>query len=150
MSTDSYKKIIDFAIEQEQKAAELYEKTAEKAEGSEIVTILKDMAKMERGHEAKLKAFKAGKDPNIGIEKVEDIKIGDYLVDVEITDSSSIQDVLIFSIKSEMKAYELYTQLCDIYVEPKEQELFSNLAMEELKHKSDLQKLYDDQIYNEN
>ena len=150
MSANIYEKIIDFAIEQEQKAAELYEKTAEKAKGSGIFPILKDMAKMERGHEGKLKAFKAGKDRNIGAEKVEDIKIGDYLVDVEITDSSSIQDVLIFSIKSEMKAYELYTRLCDIYIEPKEQELFSNLATEELKHKSDLQKLYDDQIYQDN
>lgn len=150
MSADSYENIIDFAIEQEQKAAELYEKTAEKAKGSGIFSILIDMAKMERGHEEKLKAFKAGKDQNIGAEEVEDIKIGDYLVDIEITDSSSIQDVLIFSIKSEMKAYELYTRLCELYIKPKEQELFSNLAREELKHKSDLQKLYDDQIYNEN
>ncbi|NQT97175.1 MAG: ferritin family protein [Candidatus Marinimicrobia bacterium] len=150
MSADSYENIIDFAIEQEQKAAELYEKTAKKAKGSGIFSILIDMAKMERGHEEKLKAFKAGKDQNIGAEEVEDIKIGDYLVDIEITDSSSIQDVLIFSIKSEMKAYELYTRLCELYIEPKEQELFSNLAREELKHKSDLQKLYDDQIYQDN
>jgi len=32
---------------------------------------------------------------------VQDLKIGDYLVDVEISENSSLQDVLTFAIKCE-------------------------------------------------
>jgi len=150
MSSEFFNEAIEFAIEEERKAAELYEKTAENAGNSEIVPILQDMAKMERGHEKKLKAFKEGKLKNIGKTVVQDLKIGDYMVDVELTDSSSIQDVLIFSIKSEAKANELYTFLANALSDPAEKEIFLQLANEESKHKFDLEKVYDDKMYSEN
>ncbi len=57
---------------------------------------------------------------------------------------------MIFAIKAEMKAYELYTNLEKLYTEPDEKALFTQLANEELKHKNDLEKAYDDEIYKEN
>ena len=82
--------------------------------------------------------------------EVQDLKIGNYMVDVELNDSSSIQDVLIFSIKSEQKANELYTFLAGALSDPAEKEIFLQLAKEEAKHKFDLEKVYDDKIYSEN
>ncbi len=151
MSQDKLLEIVDFAIAEERKAYELYEKTAKKAgENNPVTPLLLQMAKMERGHEAKLNSFKNGVVPSLGTKEVEDLKIGDYLVDVEITEESSIQDVMIFSIKSEMKAYELYTNLSKLYEKPEEKALFENLAAEESGHKNDLEKAYDDYAYKEN
>ncbi|MFC1584302.1 ferritin family protein [Fibrobacterota bacterium] len=150
MSSTDFGEIIDFAIEEEVKAYTLYEETAGKTDDNSLKSLLTDMADMERGHEARLKAFKKGKIESIGSVQVEDLKIGDYLVDVEINENSSVQDILLFAIKAEMKAHELYTQLERLYAEPEERALFQKLANEELQHKNDLEKVYDDYVYKEN
>ena len=150
MSDTNFEEIIDFAIEEEVKAYKLYEETAQKVNDNRLTPMLKDIANMERGHEAKLRALKAGKPVKVGSEKIQDLKIGDYLVDVDLNENSSIQDIMIFAIKAEMKAYELYTNLEKLYTEPEEKALFAQLANEELKHKNDLEKAYDDEIYKEN
>ncbi|MFH1760720.1 MAG: ferritin family protein, partial [bacterium] len=69
---------------------------------------------------------------------------------VVIPASAGIQDVLIYAIKSEQKAHELYTSLTVLYAEEDEKNLFRKLANEELTHKNDLEKVYDDNIYKEN
>ncbi len=150
MSNTDFEEIIDFAIEEEIKAYKLYEETAQKVNDNRLTPLLKDVASMERGHEAKLRAFKAGKPVKVGSEKIQDLKIGDYLVDVELNENSSIQDIMIFAIKAEMKAYELYINLEKLYAEQEEKALFIQLANEELQHKNSLEKAYDDEIYKEN
>ena len=142
--------IIDFAIEEERKAFELYSKTAEKVDDKGASEMLKSMADMEKGHEQKLKTFKEGKVEKFEAEKVQDLKIGDYLVDVEINENTSVQDVLIFAIKSEKKSYDLYTDLSKVYVDQDKKEFLLTLADDELKHKNDLEKYYDDNINREN
>jgi rubrerythrin len=150
MVSSNVEEIIQFAIEEEKKAAALYEQTAEKVNDKSLSPLLKDLATMEKGHEAKLKGFLKGKVPSIGSTAVQDLKIGDYLVDVEINENSTIQDVLVFSIKAEMKANELYTNLAKLYDNPEEKDLFLNLANEESGHKNELEKAYDDYVYKEN
>jgi rubrerythrin len=150
MNDANREEILDFAIEEEIKAYTLYTETAAKTGSPQLKALLEDMAKMEKGHEARLIAFKEGKIDKIVNVEVQDLKIGDYLVDVEIDENSSIQDIMIFAIKSEMKAYELYVSLEKLYAEPEERALFAQLANEELKHKNDLEKAYDDEIYKEN
>ena len=78
---EKFNELIDFAIEEERKAYDLYSKTAEKVEGKSASEMLKSMANMEKGHEAKLKAFKENRIEKWESEKVRDLKIGDYLVD---------------------------------------------------------------------
>jgi rubrerythrin len=150
MVDSSLESIVDFAIEEEHGAEELYSKTAKKIKSPQLAGLLTDMANMEKGHAAKLEAFKKGKIAEIGNIAVQDLKIGDYLVDVEVDENSSIQDIMIFSIKKEQSAHNLYTNMSKMVFEPAEKELFQHLAQEELKHKNDLEKVYDDEIYKEN
>ena len=150
MADSNVEEIIDFAIEEENKAEKLYSSTAEKTGNNQLKSLLSEMADMEKGHAARLEAFKKGKIEKMGKIDVQDLKIGDYLVEVEINEASSIQDIMIFAIKAEMKARELYINLGKLHNEPEEKELFENLANEELKHKNDLEKAYDDEIYKEN
>ena len=142
--------IIDFAIEEEIKARKLYSDTAGKAGNPSLKALLENLANMEKEHEAKLKAFKEDRAVEIGEKKIEDLKIGDYLVDVDINESSSIQDILIFAIKCEKKAHDLYMTVRDNYVGTDDRDLFEALAKEEMTHKNDLEKAYDDEVYKEN
>jgi rubrerythrin len=150
MGSSNAEEIIQFAIEEEKKAAALYEQTAERVNDKSLAPLLKDMATMEKGHEAKLKGFLKGKVQSIGETEVQDLKIGDFLIDVELNENSSIQDVLVFAIKAEMKANELYKNLATLYDNPEEKNLFLGLANEEAGHKNELEKAYDDYVYKEN
>jgi rubrerythrin len=147
---EKFIELIDFAISEERKFYELYSRTAERVEDKGASEMLKSMANMEKGHEAKLKAFKEGKVENFETDKVQDLKIGDYLVDVEINEESSVQDVLIYAVKSEKKANDLYTDLSTVVGDPDKKEFLLALADEEMKHKNDLEKYYDDNINKEN
>jgi len=149
-NSNTLEEIIEFAIEEELSAEKLYSDAADNHKGTELEPILRDMANMEKGHAVKLKAFYEGSVSHLGKTENQNLKISDYLVDVEITPQSSIQDILIFSMKCEQKAVEMYTHLQEEYTGQAEKDLFSKLAREELKHKNDLEKLYDDFVYQEN
>ena len=136
--------IILFAIEEEIKAAGLYEKYAKIVKDSGAQRMLEEMALMERGHEQKLRIFEeSGKDTLAKIGEVPDLQISDFLVEKELTEDSSVQDVFIFAMKAEQKAFELYTRLAELEVSTDTVRLFRELAEEERKHKLDLESEYE-------
>ena len=142
--------IVDFAISEEKRFQKIYSDAAQKAENKSLVPMLTELANMEKSHEAKLTAFKKGNISKIGSDKVQDLKISDYLVDVEINDDSSIQDIMIYAMKSEKGAHELYTKLSNSCNDSEDKKLFSGLAQEELRHKNNLEKAYEDNFLKEN
>lgn len=136
--------IIKFAIGEEIKAAELYEKNAKKVKDTSAQRMLEEMALMEHGHEQKLRKFlETGADILVKIGEVADLQISDFLVEKELTDESSLQDVLIFAMKAEQKAFELYTRLAEMEVSTDTVRLFRELAEEEKRHKLDLETEYE-------
>lgn len=151
MNTTSVRELIDFAIREEREAHDLYVRAAGMVEDRGALAMLLDMAGMEKGHENRLMDFKEGKAPSLkSAAQTRDLKIGDYLLDVKLLKSSTIQEVLIFAIKSEMKSHALYTDLAGILQEPAQQDFMKTLAEDELQHKNDLENLYDDFINKEN
>ncbi len=147
----NFEDAIRFAIEQEIKAAELYEKYAGIVTGVGTKKMLEDMADMERGHEAKLKAFKeTNYDTLARIGDIPDLHVSDYLVEKDLNENSSIQDVFIFTMKAEQKAYELYSKLAAIELDLEKTHLFEELAEEEKQHKYSLEKEYESEILQEN
>ena len=136
--------IIKFAMGEEIKAAELYEKYAKFVRSQASRRLLEDMAKMEWGHETKLRRIlETGKDSLAKIGEVQNLKIADFLVETKLTENSSIQDVFIFAMKAEQKACELYTRLAELEPTVDTIRLFRELAQEEKKHKNDLEREYE-------
>ncbi|MBD3346377.1 MAG: hypothetical protein GF401_15095 [Chitinivibrionales bacterium] len=151
MTTDRFENIIDFAIKSEIAAYELYEKYAGIVTNPAQKKLLSEMAAMERGHEQKLrKLYETGKAVFVKPQDVQDLKIADYLVDVELRESSPIEDVFIFAMKSEQKAFDLYSRLAGQEQKEEYKNLFLGLAGEEKKHKHDLEVEYEKGIMNEN
>jgi rubrerythrin len=142
--------ILDFAIGQEQEAAAFYGDLAEKADSPQMKETFEQFAREERGHEAKLKAVKSGRVFVSSAEKVQDLKIGDYLVAPEEGEKLDYQGALILAMKKEKAAFRLYSDLAARTDDEGLKNLMLGLAQEEAKHKLRFEVEYDDRILGEN
>ena len=146
-----YNDIIKFAIGNEQDAIDLYTDLAAKTDSPSGKVLLKELADMERGHKAKLEKLDMSYFTTQEIKPPQDLKISDYLVDVKLEPNASYQDILLFSAKQEKAAFDLYTDLAQLYAsEPDMQKMFQVLAQEEAYHKLMLEREYDENVLSEN
>ena len=146
----TYNEIIAFAIDKEQEAVELYGDLAERAQSPSGKILFKELADMERGHKTKLEKLDMGYFSSQDLKQPEDLKIADYLVDVELTPDATYQDIVLFAAKREKAAFDLYTDLARIYITiPAIKKIFDVLAQEEAYHKLKLEREYDEVVYKE-
>jgi len=150
MKFDSVDKILDFAIQKEQEAADFYTDLANKMEVEYMKEIFNQFASEEQGHKAKLIAVKDGQQMLAAEEQVQDLKIGDNLVDIELTGDLGYQEALILAMKAEKAAFRLYNDLATATDDSNLERMFLDLAQEEAKHKLRFEIEYDDQILREN
>ena len=150
MEFDSVDKILDFAIQKEQEAADFYNDLADRMEQEHMKDVFLGFASEELGHKVKLIAVKDGKQMATSEKKVQDLKIGDYLVDVELKTDLSYQEALIIAMKAEKAAFKLYNDLAAATDKADLKSLFLNLAQEEAKHKLRFEIEYDEKILTEN
>ncbi len=145
--------ILDMAIKDEQRASDLYADLATRVANKEMGEIFVQFSREELGHKKKLQHLKANNKRNIFFknEKVQDLEIGDYLVEVNSTRSDlSYQDALIIAMKEEKAAFRLYSDLAGKTDNPEFRDMFLMLAQEEAKHKLRFEIEYDDNILTEN
>jgi rubrerythrin len=147
----SIDEILDFAIESEQEAVDLYSDIAAKTTTPAIEKVFREFANEERGHKIKLEKVKSGKRflaP--GKKPVMDLKISDYTADEELQPDADYQSVLIFAMKREKAAFKLYTNLAGKTDDPSLRDLLLGLAQEEAKHKLRFEIEYDDNVLTDN
>jgi len=142
--------IIEFAIGEEQAAIDFYLQLAGKSKNSQIKKVFQEYAEEEMRHKAKLMGVKEQGIATLQAEKVRDLKIADYLVDVRASADMPYQDSLVLAMKKEKAAFRLYTILADRAEDPEIKNLFYMLAQEESKHKLRFELEYDDFILKEN
>lgn len=142
--------ILDFAVGNEEKAVEFYTYLADQADSSAMKKVFEGFAREEEGHKAKLLAVKQSNRMQPAVEKVLDLKIGDYLVDSDPGADLNYQEALILAMKQEKAAFKLYTDLAAATSDPDLRDLLAGLAQEEAKHKLRFEVEYDDHILTEN
>ncbi len=142
--------ILDFAIGEEQAAAAFYTALAEKMDQTSTRQVLESFAAEERKHEAKLIQVKEGGAFAPSHHTVPDLKIGDYLIDLEPSPEMDYQDALIVAMKKEKAAFRLYSDLASSVQDKTIKTLFMALAQEEAKHKLHFELEYDDYVLSEN
>ena len=146
----SVDEILDFAIGQEEQAAQFYTDLSNRMDRPWMSEIFKGFAQEEVGHKKKLLDIKAGKRLVPAQAKVIDLKIGDYLVDVEPTADMDYQQALMIAMKKEKKAFKMYTDLAAATDDADVSAIFLALAQEEAKHKLRFEIEYDDYVMTEN
>ena len=143
--------VLEFAIKDEQRASDLYAGLATRSRNKEIQKMFEQFSREELGHKKKLEAIKSGSVVAVSKKGVQDLKVGDYLVDVDTSrDNLNYQEALIVAMKEEKAAFRLYSDLAVRTDHPDLKETFLNLAQEEAKHKLRFEIEYDDYILKDN
>jgi len=146
----SVDEVLDFAIGQEQEAFQFYTDLSARMDRPWMSEIFKSFAQEELGHKRKLEDIKVGKKLLPSQSKVLDLKIGDYLVDVEPNREMDYQQALIVAMKKEKKAFKMYNDLAAVVEDGSLQTVFMSLAQEEAKHKLRFEIEYDDYVMKDN
>jgi len=146
---DELTELLDTAIFKEVAAEALYTASQNKADDPAAKVLMKELAKAEAGHAAKLKRLKekgfTRRDWHP--ERVTDLKVSDYLTGGDTLEGAGLQDTLIFAMKREQSSIDFYTRLTGIVTDGNAKKLCESLVHEELKHKLRLETLYDDLFY---
>lgn len=142
--------ILDYAIDQEQQAADFYADLAGRAEKAGMKDILLEFAEEETRHKERLLAVKQGEHELTPEQEVLDLKISDYLVEVDSSDDISYQDALIVAMKRERAAFQLYTDMAVKVPQSHLKEVLQGLAKEEAKHKLFFESEYDERVLLDN
>ncbi len=147
----SLNQILEFAIKDEQRASNLYADLAKRSQNDEMRRTFMQFSLEELGHKKKLERIQSGGEVVVPDAKVQDLKIGDYLVEVSTSrDDLSYQEALIIAMKEEKTAFKLYSDLAARTDDPATREVLLMLAQEEAKHKLRFEIEYDDEILREN
>ncbi|MCF8303509.1 MAG: ferritin family protein [Bacteroidales bacterium] len=142
--------ILDFAIQSEQEAVDFYTGLADNARSEDMKQVFQQFAKEEMGHKAKLTNIKEQGLYEIKKDKVTDLKISDYVVNVEPSPDMNYQEALVVAMNKEKAAFRLYSDLADRAMNGDMRELFQSLALEESRHKLRFELEYDEFVLREN
>lgn len=146
MEEKKFKEIIQFAIDKEIEAFNFYTGASQNAKYSGGKELFLSLAKEEEGHRKLLENLNMEKVSQKRVEKVLDLHISDYMVEVEMKSDLSYADTLRIAMKREEKSIKLYNDMKDSNTDEDLKKLFTLLANEETKHKLRLEKIYDDEI----
>lgn len=147
----SPKEVIEFAIKSEQEAHDFYVALADKVKSNDMKNTLMQFAKEELIHKQRLSnIIESTEISGIQVSEVDDLKLGDYLIDKQPHPDMSYQDVLIIAMKKEKNAFKLYNDLATRISDANLKTIFYNLAQEEAKHKLRFELEYDEQILKDN
>jgi rubrerythrin len=138
--------VVNFAIEKEEKAMEFYQSCAERARNPGIKKFFQEMVEEERRHRDLLKNLDPVSLGSLTLDRIEDLRISDYLVDVTFTDEITYQEALTLAMKKEEKAHAFYSAWQGKCMHEKTAKVFEMLAQEEMKHKRRIETMYDEEI----
>jgi len=146
MTFNSLGEILDFAIRKEEEAAGMYTDLAGKVDKLYMRKLFKDFAREEVGHREKLLQIKEGKLLLPAEEKVMNLKIAEYLEDVEPSAVGDYAQALTLAMKEEKAAFRMYTEFAEASDDENVRAMLLGLAQEEAKHKLRFEIEYDEYV----
>ena len=148
MNFKSIDEILGFAIEKEKEAVAFYTDLSKKESTDALTLTFRELAQEEAKHVKLLTTISKDQSAikTYELKNVPNLKISDYLVDIEYSEGMVMQDILVLAMKREEMAVKLYTQLAMGAVDAESAKLFKLLVQEESKHKLTFEKLYDDSL----
>jgi len=150
MKKDDFNAIIDFAVDREKEAVEFYLDLQNKTKFAEMKETLKDLEMMERGHINTLETIRTQGLEKVEVKEIHDLKISDYMVDIEPSPDMDYENILIVAMKREQKSKELYEDLAKRFAGEEIGKVLLKIAAEETEHKLRFEKIYDQHVLREN
>jgi len=138
--------IISFARDKERESVRFYDDLAKKIENPALKEVILSMADQERKHEKLLRRLTPKNMQVLAGAAQPDMKISNYIVDVEPSKDLSYREILIIGMKREEKACALYADLEARAADAATRKLFTLLKGEELRHKATLEREYEGRV----
>lgn len=139
--------IIDFAISQEQEAADFYRRISEKEAQIDKKDLFLQFADEEEKHLKLLESLKSGSTAtaleDYRFTWITDIKRSNYVADLVYTPGMPYRDILMLAAKREEKSLELYNLLFEKAKNEVAGRVFKMLCQEEARHKLVLESTLD-------
>jgi rubrerythrin len=142
--------ILERAIRSEESSYKLYTDLAARVEKTETRKLLEGLASQELTHKKLLEDFDLTQLKAVEPARIEEHKLSDFLEPTPLDRDATVQDVMLFAMRKEQSAYEFYSHLGEFSPSDAVKALFDRLAREELKHKTDLEAIYEDMFMREN
>jgi rubrerythrin len=151
MQSGSVDRILDFAIANEEKAAEFYRYLASQARWDHMKDAFLGFAGEEEQHKARLLEIKAGAQALTTDQKIMDLGLTEHLEDetIDLSGEMDYRQALTIAMHAEKAAYKLYTNLAAATDNPTWKQVLLGLAQEEAKHKLRFEIEYDEHILKE-
>lgn len=146
MDEKEFQEVLQFAIEKEIGTFNLYTLCGQIARYSGGKELFEELANEEEGHRKLLENLSVRKVDQARLQAVQDLRISDYLIEVECKPDSSYADILRMVMKNEEHSVKLYNDLKELCRDEDLKKLFALLAQEEAKHKLRFEKIYDEEI----
>lgn len=146
MSFKSTDDILAYAIDKEKEAVAFYKGLSTKDNFASVKETFLNFAGEEQKHVELLQGMVDNKSTiqNYEIKSIPDLKISDYLVDIEYEEGMFMNDIIRLAMKREEQAVKLYKDLASRSENPEVTKIFQILIQEESKHKLALESMYDD------
>ena len=151
VTSTSVESVIKRAIVLEEESMAMYQAAAAASKIEPIRKRLEEMADQERGHKARLQEVLAG---NVRwairkskAEPVQDMRLSDHLEAKELEPNADYQDVLLFAARREKAAHDFYVAMAELVDDALVKSIFEMLATEELRHKFQVEKTYEEVVY---
>jgi rubrerythrin len=143
--------ILKRAIALEEESMAMYTMAAGAVKNPPVRKRLEEMADIERGHKARLEEMLTG---NIRwairrakAEPVTDLRLTDHLEARPLGVNADYQDVLLVAAQREKAAHEFYQAMAELVDDKLAKSIFDTLATEELRHKWEVEKIYEEIVY---
>ncbi len=148
---DELKDLLEAAMYKIVAAQATYEEAQIQTKDHGAQVLMKELADEERQHLQILKGF-SEIDLDMSEwdrEKIPNLMISEHLTGGHSLRNAGVQGTLLFAMKREQEAVEFYSQMMSALRTEEAKHLCENLVHSELKHKLQLEMLYDDLFYGE-
>ena len=151
MDNATFAQAIDFAIEREREAVAFYEQLLLNASFAAQRSTLAEFRAMEQGHVSRLTSMKAGGGVRLSAKASVDLGLAGRLAESETpSPAMTFQDILVIAIKKEERSGSLYADLAASSPDKDTKGVFELLAIEEGRHRSYFEELYDSEVTRDN
>jgi rubrerythrin len=149
MKADDAKKIISTAIDREVEAFTFYRTVSDKVKDPALKKLFNELAGEEKQHREFLQGMLSKDVTKMRFDAKQDYKVVAALPSPPLSADMKPLDGIVVSIKKELEAMQMYTQLAGLSTDTEQKFLFTQLANMESGHKARLEDLYTNMAFPE-
>ncbi|HOE56786.1 MAG TPA: ferritin family protein [Bacillota bacterium] len=142
MTHEEYKRIISYAIKNEEDAYLFYRDVAQKSKDKNISSLFEGFAKDELSHKVLLEGYLSGSVKSLKFATTSDYKVAESIDKPKLSIDMKPSDAIALAMKNEEEAMNMYIEFAGLSNDPDQKETFLDLAEMEKGHKAKLEDLY--------